>query len=184
MDRGPAKVMPKQLRGSAGKTESGFTILGIDPGFATTGVGVLKISHGNPAEAAYDCITTKAGKEFTSRLVELHSAIRSMIKSFKPDIMAIERLFFARNAKTAMSVGQAIGVIKLAAAQAGIPVIEYTPMEVKQAVTGTGAAGKLDVARMVARLLGLEKTPKPDDAADALAIAYCHYITTRRERKC
>lgn len=175
--------MPSHLRKAGGKSAGAFTILGIDPGFATTGVGIIRITNGTPAEAAYDCITTKAGKDFTVRLTELHSAIRSVIKSFKPDIMAIERLFFARNAKTAMSVGQAIGVIKLAAAQSGIPVQEYTPMEVKQAVTGKGMGEKKEVAGMVARLLGLDRIPKPDDAADALAIAYCHYAMTRRSYK-
>jgi crossover junction endodeoxyribonuclease RuvC len=176
--------MPRRPGGPGKNPGTVYTILGIDPGFATTGVGVLRITGGTPAEAAYDCITTKAGREFTLRLVDLHTAVRSTIKSFKPDIMAIERLFFARNVKTAMGVGQAIGVIKLAAAQAGIPVQEYTPMEVKQAVTGSGSGGKKDVAGMVARLLGLDRIPKPDDAADALAIAYCHYAMTRRTRAC
>jgi len=175
--------MPSRPAVAARKPEPVYTILGIDPGFATTGVGILRITRGTPAEAAYDCITTKAGKEFTSRLVELHSAIRATIRSFRPDIMAIERLFFARNVRTAMAVGQAIGVIKLAAAQAGVPVQEYTPMEVKQAVTGRGSGDKKEVARMVARLLGLDRIPRPDDAADALAIAYCHYAMTRRMRE-
>jgi len=175
--------MPRRPRGVTAGPVAPFTILGIDPGFATTGVGILRVVRGVPAEAAYDCITTKAGKEFTIRLVELHSAIRSTIKSFRPDIMAIERLFFARNVRTAMAVGQAIGVIKLAAAQAGIPVHEYTPMEVKQSVTGKGTGDKKEVAGMVARLLGLDRIPRPDDAADALAIAYCHYATTRRGRQ-
>ena len=206
MARGPAKEMPRsrcmnpqRLLGSGGKTIHGmgckriidpcakpgkaFTILGIDPGLAATGIGILRISRGTPTEAAYDCIATKAGKEFTKRLVEIHSRARAIIRMFKPDVMAIERLFFSRNVKTAMYVGQAMGVVKLAAGQAGVPVFEYTPMEVKQSVTGRGMGDKREVASMVARLLGLDRVPKPDDAADALAIAYCHFASMRMDSR-
>ncbi len=155
------------------------TILGIDPGLAATGVGVLRIFGGRPLQAGFECIKTAAGDDFGSRLVRLHGACRKVIARYRPDVMAIERLFFSKNVKTAMGVGQAMGVIKLAAAQCRLPVIEYTPMEVKMAVTGDGSSGKSEVSRMVAKVLGLGKVPTPDDAADALAVAYCHFVITR-----
>jgi len=155
------------------------TIMGIDPGLATTGVAVLKIRNGNPVEAGWDCLRTKAGVDFPDRLDTLYEAARKAIRKYGPDVIAMERLFFTKNVRTAMSVGHAIGVIVLSAAKEKVKVVEYNPMQVKQAVTGSGTSGKKDVAMMVTRLLGLESQPKPDDAADALAVAYCHFSGTR-----
>ncbi|MEK7766031.1 MAG: crossover junction endodeoxyribonuclease RuvC [bacterium] len=155
-------------------------VLGIDPGVASTGVGVVRERDRRFESVAYDVIRTPASQAFPDRLAALHRACGLLLKQYRPDVMALERLFFTKNAKTAIAVGQAQGVILLAASQARTPVYDYTPVEVKSAVTGDGRADKPAVAFMIQRLLALAELPRPDDAADALAVAYCHLVSTRR----
>ena len=148
--------------------------LGVDPGTARLGYGVIR-SRGQEREAlAYGVLETSAAVPMPERLLTLHSGLRDVIEEFLPSSMAVERLFFARNVTTAIAVGQARGVILLAAAQFGIPVSEYTPAEIKQSVSGYGKADKGQMQEMVRLVLGLDHIPQPDDAADALAVALCH----------
>jgi crossover junction endodeoxyribonuclease RuvC len=149
-------------------------ILGIDPGLATIGYALVdkKTNHFEVLE--YGVIKTSADKEDIERLEIIHRNIEALIKEFKPEQMAVEELFFNKNVKTAIAVGQARGVILLAGSQAGIKVAEYTPLQIKQAVVGYGRADKKQVQLMVKSLLNLSEIPKPDDAADALAISICH----------
>ncbi len=148
--------------------------LGVDPGTARLGYGLVR-STGQEREAlAYGVLETSAAVPMPERLLTLHAGLRDVIEEFLPTSMAVERLFFARNVTTALVVGQARGVILLAAAQFGIPVSEYTPAEVKQSVSGYGKADKGQMQEMVRLVLGLDHIPQPDDAADALAIALCH----------
>ena len=148
--------------------------LGVDPGTARLGYGLVR-SIGQEREAlAYGVLETSAAVPMPERLLTLHAGLRDVIEEFLPSSMAVERLFFARNVTTALVVGQARGVILLAAAQFGIPVSEYTPAEVKQSVSGYGKADKGQMQEMVRLVLGLDHIPQPDDAADALAIALCH----------
>ena len=149
-------------------------ILGIDPGTATIGYGVVDTVNGKNIVVSYGVITTSPKKSDSKRLLDIYCDTNTIISEFNPDSVAIERLFFARNITTAIAVAKASGVINLAVVQRSIPVIEYTPMEVKQAVVGYGNAEKKQVQYMIKRLLDLKETPKPDDAADALAIAICH----------
>jgi len=152
--------------------------MGIDPGTAITGYCVLEESSGNtPNVITFGCIRTSKKETAEKRLSLIHDELRKLIKEFKPDNIAVERLFFGSNAKTAMSVGQARGVILLAATKAGLNISEYSPQEVKIALTGYGRADKKQIQQMVKRVLGLKVVPKPDDAADALAIALCHINT-------
>ncbi|TAL20251.1 crossover junction endodeoxyribonuclease RuvC [Patescibacteria group bacterium] len=146
-------------------------ILGIDPGVARVGYGALEFKGERILASAHGCIQTKKGEAQCNRLLSIRDDVRGLIKKYKPAAVAVEKLFFAKNAKTASAVGEARGVILLAAAEAGLPVLEITPLQVKQAVTGYGAAGKQQVQEMVRRYLQLKTTPRPDDAADALAIA-------------
>ncbi len=147
--------------------------LGIDPGTARLGYGVIR--GVDPAESLeFGIVETKSGAEMPSRLLQLHDEILSIIRDYRPSVMVIERLFFARNVTNAISVGQARGVAMLTAAEAGLTVVEYTPAEVKQAVAGFGNADKEQVQQMVKVILGLSEPPQPDDAADALAVALCH----------
>lgn len=148
-------------------------ILGIDPGTATTGFGVLEKNSG--ALSAIDCgvVSTPKTLPLSNRLNILYEDITELIAKYKPQVIAVEKLFFARNVTTAIDVGQARGVILLAAQKADLKLVEYTPLQVKQAVTGYGQANKKQVQQMVQKLLKLQKLPKPDDAADALAIAIC-----------
>jgi crossover junction endodeoxyribonuclease RuvC len=156
--------------------------LGFDPGTARLGYGVIA-SDPDPRAIDYGIIATDAGLPMAQRLVEIHEAVTELIQVFRPDAVAVERLFFAQNVTTAMTVGQARGVILLAAAQRGLPVAEYAPSEVKQAVVGYGKADKRQIQEMVRIMLGLESVPRPDDAADALAIAICHVqVAPFRER--
>jgi crossover junction endodeoxyribonuclease RuvC len=149
--------------------------LGIDPGTATTGYGLVREDRQGGLESVdYGVITTPANLPLEKRLLEIYSRINDILLLHRPQLCAVEKLFFQRNITTAMSVSQARGVVLLALAQAGMAVAEYNPMEVKQAVTGYGGAEKRQVQLMVQSLLRLEKVPKPDDAADALAIAICH----------
>ncbi len=149
-------------------------ILGIDPGYAIVGVGVIEYKGNKFRTIDYFAITTQAHMRFEDRLKIIYDGICSAIEKYKPDFMAIEELFFNDNAKTAIAVGQARGVILLGAVNNGLEVFEYTPLQVKQAVVGYGRADKKQVQQMTKSILGLHSVPKPDDVADALAIAVCH----------
>jgi len=138
---------------------------------ALLGYGVVEGDGSRHRALAYGALTTPAQMPLPERLLRLHQGVRELIEGHRPEVIAVEELFFGRNVTTAFTVGQARGVVLLAAAQAGIPVAEYTPMQVKQAVTGWGRADKAQVQQMVARLLGLGEVPRPDDVADALAVA-------------
>ena len=148
-------------------------ILGIDPGTATLGFGIVDEDNGFAA-VAYGAIETPSTDAMPMRLLTLHNEITALIDDFEPDVLAIEQLFFSRNVTTAIAVGQARGVAMLAAAQHGLDVIEYKPAEIKQAISGYGNADKQQIQAMVRILLDLDEIPHPDDAADALAIALCH----------
>jgi crossover junction endodeoxyribonuclease RuvC len=150
-------------------------VLGIDPGLTRCGYGAVVREAGSLRAVAAGVLRTDPGGELASRLAELQAGVRALLVELTPDAVAVERLFFQANVRTAMSVGQASGVILAEVAAAGCPVVQYTPNEVKSAVTGSGAAGKEQVQRMVQALLGLAETPKPPDAADALALALCHH---------
>ena len=149
-------------------------VLGIDPGTAITGYGLVTDRGGNTVAVAHGVITTPSDLPLPDRLVLLHRALRALIDQYRPDHAAVEELFFNKNVRTALAVGHARGVIMLTLAQAGVRIFEYTPLEVKQAVTGSGRADKRQMQQMVTLLLGLDHIPKPDDAADALAIGVCH----------
>ena len=149
-------------------------ILGIDPGYATTGFGLLFAQRSEVQLLNYGAVTTPAGMAFENRLKMLYDDMRDLIEKTKPDAIAIEELFFGHNVTTGIDVAHGRGVILLAAAQAMVPIFEYTPNEVKQAVVGYGGAPKRQVMDMTRRILHLEKVPRPDDAADAIAIALCH----------
>ena len=149
-------------------------ILGIDPGYAIVGWGVIEHQSSQFKTLGYGAITTAAGGEFTARLETIYKDMCRLLEEAKPDAMAIEKLFFNTNTTTAIMVAEARGVILLAARKAGVPVYEYTPLQVKQAVTGYGRAEKMQIQEMTKLLLHLERVPKPDDTADALAIALCH----------
>lgn len=149
-------------------------ILGIDPGYAIIGWGVLNYERGRFAPLDFGAVTTEAGTPFVQRLQKIYTDLSLVLERFTPEAMAIEKLYFQNNQKTAIEVAEARGVILLAAQNAGVPIFEYTPLQVKSAVTGYGQAQKPQVMEMTKRLLRLEKVPKPDDTADALAIAICH----------
>ena len=149
-------------------------ILGIDPGYAIVGYGVLEYNGNKFKVIEYGAITTDASMEMFDRLKSIHDDLNKIIERVKPDFKAIEELFFNSNQKTAINVAQARGVLLLSALNHGVEVFEYTPLQVKQAVAGYGRADKNQVQQMVKLLLGLEKVPKPDDTADAVAIAICH----------
>ncbi|MBQ8003303.1 MAG: crossover junction endodeoxyribonuclease RuvC [Clostridia bacterium] len=149
-------------------------ILGIDPGIAIVGTGIVEKVGNKYLPVYYDSIITQAHTPLEDRIEKVYNKTVELIQIYKPDAMAVEELFFNNNAKTAFSVGQARGVILLAAKQHGIPFFEYTPLQVKQALTGYGRADKKQMQQMVKSFLGLAEVPKPDDTADALAIAICH----------
>lgn len=151
-------------------------ILGIDPGTAITGCAVIESTDGSNRMRAldYGCIRTKADIPMHVRLREIYSSLCEKVHEYRPEIVAIEQLYFNRNVTTALAVGQARGVAILAAANCGLEVAEYTPLQVKQSVTGYGRARKEQVQRMVKALLALPEIPRPDDVADALAVAICH----------
>lgn len=154
--------------------------LGIDPGTATTGYGFVRATDQGDLEAVdYGVVLTPAGESPEKRLLLLYQQLKQLILLHRPQSAAVEKLFFQRNVTTAIAVGQARGVILLSLAEAGISVSEYTPLEVKQAVVGYGGAPKKQVQQMVRVILRLDEIPKPDDAADALAIAICHLHSTR-----
>jgi crossover junction endodeoxyribonuclease RuvC len=150
--------------------------IGFDPGTARLGFGVIE-SDPEPHALDFGIIVTAPDVPMAERLLTIHEAVGTLIEQHEPDTIAVELLFFARNVTTAMTVGQARGVILLAAAERGIAVAEYAPSEVKQAIVGYGKADKRQMQEMVRVILGLEGLPSPDDAADALAIAICHVQT-------
>lgn len=151
-----------------------MVILGIDPGYAITGFGVVSYVNNRLKVIDYGVISTAAGTPFPDRLLKIADSLDQLILTHQPATIAVEELFFSRNTTTAIGTAQARGVAVLSGARSGIPVYEYTPMQVKLAVAGYGKAQKLQVQQMVRVLLSLEKVPKPDDAADALAVAICH----------
>jgi crossover junction endodeoxyribonuclease RuvC len=148
-------------------------VLGIDPGTAALGWGVIQMTAGRLQEIDHGCVVTSADLPLGERLLAIHRALGELIATHEPAVVAVERLYFSRNVQTAMAVGHARGVVLLAAAEAGRPVREATPNEVKSAVAGYGAADKEQVSQMVQLVLGMSARPTPDDAADALAIAVC-----------
>ena len=155
-------------------------VIGIDPGTATTGYGLIRENpDGSLSLVDYGAILTPAEMPMPQRLLELHHQLRQILLLHRPESGAVEKLFFHRNVTTAISVGQGRGVVLLALAEAGLEVAEYTPLQVKQAVAGYGGADKNQVQQMVRALLGLEHVPAPDDAADALAIAICHVHSSK-----
>lgn len=149
-------------------------VLGIDPGLASTGYGVVRLDDGTIRVLDGGVIETPSGLAQSRRLERIHGALLHLVGEHAPQAVALEELYFGRNVRSAVAVGQARGVALLAAAQRGVPCFDYTPQEVKLAVCGTGAASKEQVQRMVASLLGLTRPPSSDHAADALAVAICH----------
>lgn len=149
-------------------------ILGIDPGVATIGFGLVDAQRGSNTLVRYGVITTPPGSPLSDRLAQIHRDMGELLDTFHPEEMAIEELFFSKNITTGISVAHGRGVILLSAAERGLPVFEYTPNQVKQAVAGYGKAEKKQVMLMTQRLLHLDRLPRPDDAADALALAICH----------
>lgn len=149
-------------------------ILGIDPGYAIVGYGVLNYKNNHFDVIDYGAITTDAGTPFNRRLEIIYDELCAVIEMHKPQAMSVEKVFYNNNAKTVIDVSQARGVIMLAAQKLKVPVFEYTPLQVKQSVVGYGRAEKKQIQEMTRRILSLEKVPKPDDTADALAMAICH----------
>ena len=149
-------------------------ILGIDPGIAIVGFGLIESDRGNMRMLQYGAVTTEAGLPLATRLVQIEDDMRALIRQLQPDEIAIEELFFSKNITTGIAVAHGRGVVLCTAERLGIPIFEYTPMQVKQAVVGYGLADKKQVMDMTRRLLKLKAVPRPDDAADALAIALCH----------
>ena len=149
-------------------------ILGIDPGYAIIGWGVIRYERGRYLSVDFGAITTDAGTPFNRRLEIIYDELTALLGRYTPDAVAVEKLYFQNNQKTAIDVAQARGVTMLAIHKCGAPVYEYTPLQVKSAVTGFGQAQKPQVMEMTRRLLRLKAVPKPDDTADALAIAICH----------
>ena len=150
-------------------------ILGLDPGTAITGYGIIDIVEGEPCVVTYGVIRTEPQVPMPQRLLAIFEEIGALLNEYEPDAAAIEEVFFGRNITTAITVGQARGVLLLALARAGVPIEEYSPPKIKDAVTGYGKADKHQMQLMVRNLLHLEETPRPDDAADGLAVALTHY---------
>lgn len=157
-------------------------ILGIDPGYAIVGYGVLDFSHGNFNVVDFGAITTKAGMNFQSRLKAIYLDMCEIVETYKPDEMGIEKLFFNTNEKTAIDVAQARGVTMLPAIMHGIPIYEYTPLQVKCSIVGYGRAEKKQVQEMTRTMLGLKSIIKPDDTADAVAIAITHGLSVNTRK--
>lgn len=149
-------------------------ILGIDPGIAIVGFGLIESNRGSVRMLQYGAVTTEAGLPLATRLVQIENDMTALIAQLEPDEIAVEELFFSKNITTGIAVAHGRGVILCTAERLGVPIFEYTPMQVKQAVAGYGLADKKQVMDMTKRLLKLKAVPKPDDAADALAIAICH----------
>jgi crossover junction endodeoxyribonuclease RuvC len=153
---------------------NGVIILGIDPGIAIVGYGIIKYEGNKFTVMNYGAITTESSMQLPERLKVIYRAVQDLINVYRPSVVAVEELFFNKNVKTALNVGQGRGVVILAAANAGVNIFEYTPLQVKQSVVGYGRAQKPQVQQMVKALLSLNAVPKPDDVADALAVAVCH----------
>ena len=151
-----------------------MTILGIDPGYAIVGFGIIKGDRVRPQVIQYGAIRTESGGPLAPRLKQIYQDTCLLIDQFSPDVIAMEELFFHKNVTTGISVAHARGVLLLAGETMGVPMFEYTPLQVKQAITGYGRADKKQMMEMVRRLLNMNQIPKPDDAADALAVALCH----------
>ncbi|MFH0792950.1 MAG: crossover junction endodeoxyribonuclease RuvC [bacterium] len=162
--------------------DSPLTILGIDPGVAEVGYGLIRTERGNSRSVAYGVITTTPKETLPLRLKRIYDELSEVVRTHKPDMVAVEQLFFAANVKTAVGVAQGRGVAVLAAGQSGAEVFEYTPLQIKQAVAGYGRASKLQVQQMVRAILSLSEIPKPDHAADALAVALCHAHSLKSRR--
>jgi crossover junction endodeoxyribonuclease RuvC len=154
-------------------------VLGIDPGTAITGYGLVREDETGLTLVDYGVITTAAGQPLPVRLQAIYEGLAAVVRESQPEQAAVEELFFSRNVRTALSVGHARGVALLALANAGLPIHEYKPLEVKQAITGYGGADKQQVQEMVRLLLNLDHLPQPDDAADAVAVAVCHIHSAR-----
>ncbi len=152
-----------------------MVVLGIDPGVSNTGYGVVARHGGRLVALDGGVIETRSGRELADRLVDIHAAVQALVAEHGPAAVAVEDLYFGANARSAFAVGQARGVVLLAAGQAGLPCASYTPQQVKLAVCGSGRADKGQVQRMAQALLGLDALPRPDHAADALAVAICHH---------
>ncbi len=156
-----------------------MVVLGIDPGLATVGFGVVESFRGNDFRALeYGAVLTEAGRKVEDRLSEIYDNVDELCKTFRPDAVSVEKLYFNTNEKTAINVAQARGVILLALRKNNVPIFEYTPLQIKQALTGYGRAEKKQIMYMVKTLLGLDSEPKPDDTADALAAAICHVYSS------
>ena len=149
-------------------------IIGIDPGYAILGYGVVEMKGNRFTPLGYGAVTTEAKEDMTARLKAIYNALMNIIAEFEPEVASVEELFFNTNSKTALLVGQARGVAILACANSGLTVFEYTPLQIKQALVGYGRAEKAQVQAMVKTILCLKEAPKPDDTADALAAAVCH----------
>ena len=175
--RGRVNLSPMMV--SMADRRTGTMILGIDPGTATMGWGVVRQDGNRLRYVQHGAIVTPAGWEMPRRLGRLFDGVTELVRGYQPETVAVEELFFNTNATTAITVGQARGVALLAAYKAGVEVAEYTPLQVKQAITSYGRAEKRQVQEMVKTLLNLREVPKPDDAADGLAIAVCHAFSSR-----
>ena len=149
-------------------------VIGIDPGIARMGYGVIEVGNRNPVPLCYGCIESGKDQPAGMRLLHLYTELSALIARYPPAHIAVEKLFFSKNITSAMGVSEARGVILLLAEQQKIPVTEYTPNQIKQAITGSGRADKRQMQEMIKRLLHLDEIPKPDDAADGLSIALCH----------
>lgn len=154
-------------------------VLGIDPGFGRMGYGIVERKQGMLCAVGYGLFESEKSKPLASRLLEIHGKVRDLIEHYSPDCVATEALLFAQNRTTALDVSKALGAILVAAAESGLPWEEYSPPQVKSTVTGNGSADKKQVQFMVSRLLNLKEQPKPDDVADALAVAICHLMNAR-----
>ncbi|OQX51426.1 crossover junction endodeoxyribonuclease RuvC [candidate division CPR3 bacterium 4484_211] len=158
-----------------------MTILGIDPGLATTGWGIVKSQESKIRSCNFGIIKTSAEKKLGERLEKIYERTNQLIVQYKPNLVAIEKIFFGKNVKTAIVVGQARGVVLLAGQASKIEICEFTPLQIKLAVCGYGQAAKIQVQKMIKRLLNLKEIPKPDDAADALAVAYTAAVSIKHE---
>ncbi len=156
-------------------------VLGLDPGTATTGYGIVDVEDGRFSVVTYGVITTTPKEAMPQRLQSIYEQLNDLLREFRPETAGVEELFFGRNITTAITVGQARGVLMLALANANLPIGEYSPPKIKESVTGYGKADKNQVQLMIRNLLDLEETPRPDDAADGLAIAITHYNYQRFE---
>ncbi len=159
-------------------------ILGIDPGTAITGYGVIAHEGNHLRRITFGAVRTEPSMQLAARLSKIYQQVQEIIREYRPEVVAVEELFFNKNVRTALAVGQARGVILLASETAGLETVEYTPLQVKQAVVGYGRAEKKQVQEMVRMLLCLTEIPKPDDAADALAIAICHAHSRKLSQVC